>query len=293
MKQWVFCLVMIFAVIGCSGAKDHNGFAVPTFPQKTEASGVGQNRLLWGAWDVLIGADHSSVEISPLRSAEMHLNVIKMLEIYTCVQCLTIKNVHQVEPNVLEADVSLKHPYPGLIKYTGFDVRGIFMAQADFTFPVSGRRVGTGESVPRLLNADGFTSIFNPTDYPESGAQIPVFKYDSGKSATGGDLSATLNPFIAYRKDAPRRMFESGGSETRTFRIYAPPGPIHFGYAVDACWMPVDNVIDPLTDFRPRQIVSKLMKYLSQHRMPIRRWEAPRRSRWMFSTIRGWIQFHR
>ena len=44
-------------------------------------------------------------------------------------------------------------------------------------------------------------------------------------------------------------MFEAGGSETRTVRIYAPPGPIHFGYAVDACWQFVENVVDPLKDF--------------------------------------------
>ena len=98
-----------------------------------------------------------------------------------------------------------------------------------------------------MLDPDGFTSLFNPTEFPPTNP--PALGYIPGKHATGGDLSANLNPFVAYRKDAPRRMFEAGGSETKTIKIQAPTGPIHFGYAVDVCWMPVDNVVDPLTDF--------------------------------------------
>jgi len=100
-----------------------------------------------------------------------------------------------------------------------------------------------------MLNPDGYTPLFNPTEYPQT---FPAaLGYIPGKYATGGDLSATLNPYVAYRRDAPRCMFEAGGSEARTIRLYAPSGPIHFGYAVDACWEPVENVIDPLTDFPP------------------------------------------
>ena len=255
MKSWILTFTIIaLAVVGCgSGADDpiYPIYSTPVLPLKTEVGSAGSNHRLWGAWDVTIGTDRNSVEIHALRTAEMHLNMVKILETPPCLNCLTIKNIHQVEPNVLEADVTLKHPYPGLVKFNGFDVRGIFIAQADFVFPVSGRMAGTGDSVPRMLNADGFTTLFNPTEYPQSGPNLPILKYTPGKLATGGDLSATLNPFIAYRREAPRRMFEAGGVETRTVRIYAPPGPIHFGYAVDACWEPVDVVIDPLNDFPP------------------------------------------
>jgi len=218
-------------------------------PQSIERDREGPNRLLWGFWSVTVSEDRTRAEIVPVRTAAMHLNVVRLLEVTACHTCLTIGNLHPSGPNELEVDVILTHPFPGLLKFTGFDVRGIFIAQTDFTFPVSGRKIAWGDDVPRMLNPDGYTSLFNPTEYPPTSPA--ALGYIPGKYATGGDLSATLNPFMAYRRDAPRRMFEAGGAETRTVHIYAPPGPIHFGYAVDACWEPVENVIDPLTDFPP------------------------------------------
>jgi hypothetical protein len=256
MKPYPSILIAILALVmalGCSSGK-----ANPTLPSDNseESLGVSQtnvpllpNRHLWGLWEINISEDRQVAEIIPARSGEMHLNVVRLLEVFPCKNCLTIGNIKMVEPNVLEADLTLVHPYPGLLKYTGFDVRGIFIAQTDFTFPASGRKVALGDGVPRVLNPDGYTSLFNPTEYPPTSP--PILGYIPGKHATGGDLTATLNPYLAYRRDAPRRMFESGGSETRTFRLYAPSGPIHFGYAVDASWQLVENVIDPLTDFPP------------------------------------------
>ncbi|HDS29783.1 MAG TPA: hypothetical protein ENN67_01940 [Firmicutes bacterium] len=247
-------IISLLLVLGCSNRGIESQILAPditTVQQNTIADFHAANRFIWGAWDIVIEADRESVEIIPVRTADIHLNVVKLLETPPCYGCLTITNIHIVGPNVLEADVTLKHPFPGLAKYTGFDVRGIFIAQSDFTFPVSGRKTAVGDNVPKLINADGYTSLFNPTDFPPDSPGFPALKYIPGKFSTGGDLSATLNPFIAYRKEMPRRMFPSGGSETRTFRIYAPPGPIHFGYAVDANWVPVENVTDPLVDFPP------------------------------------------
>ncbi len=242
----VFLAVAILT--GCAGTGVHEPIT-PSSPVANAITDPG-NRYVWGLWDVRISADHQSVEVIPWRSADMHLNVVRLLEVTACHTCLTVENIHPAGPNELEADVRLAHPFPGLLKFTGFDVRGIFIAQTDFTFPVSGRKIGWGNSVPRMLNPDGYTPLFNPTEYP------PTFPaalgYIPGKYATGGDLSATLNPFVAYRQDAPRRMFEAGGAEIRTVHLYAPPGPIHFGYAVDACWEPVDHeIVDPLVDFPP------------------------------------------
>jgi hypothetical protein len=101
-----------------------------------------------------------------------------------------------------------------------------------------------------MLNPDGYTPLFNPTEYPPT--KPAAFGYIPGKWATGGDLSATLNPFVAYRRDTPRRMFEAGGSETQTIKLHVPPEPFHFGYAVDACWQLVPHeIVDPLVDFPP------------------------------------------
>jgi len=247
MRNFLSVFLAAAILIGCAGT----GVREPITPSPPVANAVADasNRHVWGLWDVRISADHQTAEVVPWRNADMHLNVVRLLEVTPCKTCLTIGNIHPSGPDELEADVTVTHPFPGLLKYTGFDVRGIFIAQTDFTFPVSGRKIGWGDTVPRMLNPDGYTPLFNPTEYPQT---FPAaLGYIPGKYATGGDLSATLNPFVAYRRDAPRRMFEAGSAETRTVQIYAPPGPIHFGYAVDACWEPVENVIDPLTDFPP------------------------------------------
>ncbi len=258
MRTWnavVSATLVTAIVMGCGRSARINPTApsdeggLRSAPQSVQPDREGPNRLLWGFWSVTVSEDRTRAEIVPVRTAAMHLNVVRLLEVTPCKTCLAIGNIHMVEPNVLEADLTLTHPYPGLLKFTGFDVRGIFIAQTDFTFPVSGRKIAWGDDVPRMLDPDGYTSLFNPTEYP------PTFPaalgYIPGKYATGGDLTATLNPFVAYRRYAPRCMFEAGGSEARTIRLYAPSGPIHFGYAVDACWQLVENVVDPLADFPP------------------------------------------
>jgi len=250
----VIVAIVLSLIPGCSGKGDSN----PTIPgsdtviQQDEARSVGSagNRWMWGLWDVTILADRSTVEVAPVRIAAMHLNVVRLIEVTPCHDCLRIGNITPVAPNTIEVDVTLIHPFPGLDKYTGFDVRGVFISEGNFTFPSSGRMIALGDDVPTVLNADGYTSLFNPTEFPPTAP--PALGYIAGKYATGGDLTSTLNPFLAYRRDAPRRIFEAGGSETRTFRLYAPPGPIHFGYAVDASWQLVQGEItDPLTDFPP------------------------------------------
>jgi formylglycine-generating enzyme required for sulfatase activity len=152
----------------------------------------------------------------------------------------------------LYADVTLTHPYAGLARYTAFDVRGIVITGSDYVFSGSGRKVSwTGEHI-RMLCPDGFTSLFNPTEFPENRPGPPALRYIPGHYAPGGEMSATLNPFMSFSKDADRRMFAAGSSDTRTIYLDLVPGKLEFGYAVDACWAPVDfEINDPAKDFPP------------------------------------------
>ena len=97
-----------------------------------------------------------------------------------------------------------------------------------------------------------YTNLFNPTEFPETLPGPPAFKYTPGKYSNSDDLSATLNAFVAYERDEPRRMFALGTLSTRTIPLRVPDGPFEFGYAVDACWKKVDGeVTDPVADFPP------------------------------------------
>ena len=209
------------------------------------------NRYLWGFWEIGISSDRSNVEIVPMRTGSMHFNVLKLLEQSPCSNCLTVGNVKVQPDGSLSVTIGVKHPFPGLLKFTGFDVRGIVIGYSDFTFPASGQKIALGDGMVRLLNPDGFTSLFNPTDFPESGPSNPLLKYDTGKWSHGADFDATLNPYLAYSQDKPRRMFAAGTSDSKIALLQVPSGPLEFGYAVDACWTPVGNVTDPEKDFPP------------------------------------------
>jgi len=247
-------LLGVVLLVGCSGSHDpvaggvDDGVA-PTVQQASDSHYGTANRVLWGLWKISISADRQTITVVPDRVGALHFNVVRLLEVMPCTDCLRISNL-QVIPEGLSADVTLIHPFPGLLKYAGFDVRGIFISGAQYTFPVSGRKIAWGNDVAQMLNPDGYTHLFNPTDFPYT--KPPILGYIPGHKAPGGDLSATLNPYVAYEFDKPRCVFMPGTVSTRTVELHFPPGPLEFGYAVDASWFPTGGeVTDPVNDFPP------------------------------------------
>ncbi len=212
---------------------------------------VQTNRYLWGIWDVRISEDRETVEIIPDRSSTMHFNTVRLMEEVPCTTCIVIIIKELIPPNVLSVDFRLTHPFPAPMNLTAFDLRGIIINGADYTFPANNRTVGMGNSKLVLLDPDGYTSLFNPTEFSEDSGMPPVLRYYPGKLMLDGDLSSTLNPFIAYSQDLPRRVFYAGSEETRNIHVRLPDVPVEFGYAVDVNWIPVENVDDPLVDFPP------------------------------------------
>jgi len=251
----VMALAISISILSCAGSGDTS----PVVPSENSTPGTTiavqtdnqapTNRYMWGFWNVHIDSENEP-ELTYLHTAAMHFNVVRLLEVTPCSNCLTFKNFLFHGDDTFDIDLQLRHPFPGAGRYTGFDVRGLFMTNADYTFPLAGRSVSfTGENA-KLLNADGFTQLFNPIEYPEDQAPFPLLGYIKGLFANGADPSATLNPFKAYQKDRERRVFLAGEGSTETLNIYTPTLPFDFGYAVDASWWPVDEVIyDPITQF--------------------------------------------
>jgi len=246
----------VLLLVGCGKSHDPiaggiEGDVAPAAVQQSSDSSSGTgNRVLWGLWKISISADRQTITVVPDRVGALHFNVVRLIEVAPCTDCLRIKNVKGTADG-LSADVILIHPFPGLLQYTGFDVRGIFISGADYAFPVSGRKIAWGDDVARMLNSDGYTHLFNPTNFPYT--KPPILGYIPGHKAPGGDLSATLNPYVAYEQDKPRCVFMPGTVSTRTVFLYLPPGPLEFGYAVDASWFPAGvEVTDPIKNFPPQ-----------------------------------------
>jgi len=209
----------------------------------SQAAGL-STRYLWGVYEIGLDPSSARADIVPVRTPEGHLNALRFLEVGPCDSCVTVSNAQNVGPKEWMVDVQLRHPFTGLDKFTGFDVRGIVMFDPSFTFPSSGLSVpdGSVSGSGALLNPDGYTTLFNPIDYPPGSTSWPAWEYQHGKLATPVDPSSLLNPFKAYCPDTSRRHFACGAADTKTLHIRFPSaGPMRFGYAVDANWAPASK----------------------------------------------------
>ncbi len=195
--------------------------------------------------------DGPVVEVVPVRLGELHLNILKFLEVGPCTDCFKLVGFDFPEPGILDVDIEITHPFSDLI-FTVFDVRGIMMFDANHIFPASGWTMSDysmGDGA--LLNAEGYTRLYNGSTL---GAAGDFFSYFNGKFATLAIPDADLNGFIRHITDDPantRNALYPESSVTQTYSLALPSGEFVFGYAVDASWDMPDAVpvTDPMTDF--------------------------------------------
>ena len=187
------------------------------------------------------------MEMVPARGVEIHLNARQFLEDAPCQDCLKVVKVQKdMSSMVLTATIQMTHPFTGLAKYTGFDVRGVVITNGSHVFPtlsVTMPDVTMGDFT--LINPDGYTRMWNTVDFPRGSGPLNILEYSKGKFATAGGFTGTVNPYIEFSED-PRSSFPAGGSMLKDFQLKIVPGGVKFGYAVDASWAP--PTIDPPTD---------------------------------------------
>jgi len=240
----------VLLIMGCSAGQ--SPITPGTDPSLTGQNSIGHtNRTVWGYWNIRIEQGSKPVNILPNRDAELHLNIVSLLEVSPCNNCLSISNVYILPDNILQCDFQLKHPFTDAPNLTGFDVRAVLVTDGDTLFESNDLLASLNGSNPYFIDPDGYTSLFNPVDYPSGTAPSAIFGYYDGKFASSDNLTGTLNPYMAFCKTAPRRMFDSGATETVTLSIRYPSMPFEFGYVVDASWMQAADIVDPETDFPP------------------------------------------
>jgi len=262
-RSYPILLAVAVFIFGCG----HNSQSIPTLPDdqpgtplvRQSTDQLLSNRVLFGYYDVTIDLVDEKVILTPNRQIALHFNALKMLEESPCSDCLVFDNVSVDDGNVVGARVKIKHPMAPTKKLVVFDVRGIFITAGNFEFGNGGRKIAFHETLPLMLGTDGYTVLFNPLDFPYGGVANPLFAYYPGRfsSPASGDGSqvATLNPYTSFGTELPRRMF--GASDEPWIQagvsIQAPvtANELKFGYAINASWMKLDEVDDPLTDFPP------------------------------------------
>jgi len=248
--------MMLVITISCSGSVTQ-----PVTPDSTPetnimsdntAQGGPHSGKLWGVWEIYIDADTGSVQVIPLRGAAFTANITGFVDGPPSNLLLDILGV-DVTPDFtdVDVDVSLRHPFPGLTIYTGFDVIGVFMGNGSGIYPGDGNLSLATENDQTMLNPDGYTRWFNAAEF--SGVSVPLFGYDPGTLGTPGYTpSAELNPYkyyadglasdenaFSYLASDPtaRGTFTPSSINTRHYDLRFPTSTgIVFQYAVIAHW---------------------------------------------------------
>jgi len=260
-------VLALLTILGCSGRDNPT---TPTTEEQLFAQHVNNNsnHQLWGYWDISMDQQTGEVEILPLRGAMFNANIVKFIQpplSPTHMLSISIDPSSDFANGYAAVDVTLRHPFPGVNVYRGFDVRGIFI-----TDPVTSAGWDTTASLstghppivppidfePLLLNADGYTRWWNPSEFTTYGT---VLGYTTGGlSSPGFTGSATINPFKYFCDDLdteepfvpePDKRGSFGvepGINTRRYEIrFDNSKPLRFNYAVDASWAEPDPDMAP------------------------------------------------
>ncbi len=249
-------------ICGCSSNSsqptspdNHESSSGPTLSDARAASSSGTTHYLLQYGYIFIDLDHPDgpqFEVIPVRQGEIHLNILKLLEIAPCDDCFIVVGFDFPEPGILNVDILIEHPMTGL-EYSVFDVRCIMMFNGSHEFPTSGKTISDpalGDGI--LLDPDGYTALYNGStlEAPTGDYQ----KYFQGELATWLIPDSDINGYKYFKSNDPsnyRNAFYAGSSDVQTFSLQLPPITWVIGYAVDASWEPPVStpVDDPLTDF--------------------------------------------
>jgi len=249
--QRIIASVMIFAVIGiflsgCSGGGNITGPS-DNMPKMKE-SNAAASHYLWGYWQGIIDTKAQTIEFARLREGNSHLNALVFLEApqltNLSVEYLKFKGNH------ITADIGLRHPFLGLTKFTGFDVCGIFISNGSVSGWNDPKLIMAGEGDTRLLNPDGYSRWWNPSEFPIG---TTMFGYKDGLLGapdSSADYNSTLNGYKYFCDDLTgstdsldkvtiekRGMFSAGQKNIRRYELELGSPGLVFNYAVDASWV--------------------------------------------------------
>jgi uncharacterized delta-60 repeat protein len=249
-------------ICGCSGNSSQpispdnpDSSTELTVREETDTDSADANHYLMQYGYIFVDPDHPDgplFEVIPVRQGEIHLNILKLLEIAPCDDCFRVVGFDFPEPDKLTIDIQIDHPLDQL-DYSVFDVRCIMMFNGSHEFPVCGKSTSDpalGDGA--VLNPDGYTALYNGSTITAPIGDLQ--KYFQGKLATWMVPDSDINGYKYFITDNPsnnRNAFYAGSSDVQTFSLQLPADTFVIGYAVDANWWPPieSPVDDPLTDF--------------------------------------------
>ena len=238
--------VILFAV-SCADSGNPSAPGVdnsPTLDLK-DTPAAGTVHSLWGLWTFIVDPDSGTVDIVPLRTADVHINILPILEPPANTK-LSGSNI-SFDPPVLSVDLSIEHPFPGYSEFSAFDMAGIIITNGSVSGFSDPALVMAGEGDSRLLNPDCYTRWWNPAEFENTGKVLGYTDGLLGTPDSVADYNCTLNGCRFFANDlniitdiddldpTNRLFFKDGYVNSRHYDIDLSGGPI-FNYAVDVCW---------------------------------------------------------
>jgi uncharacterized delta-60 repeat protein len=233
MKQYSLSITVTFLLLllaitlsACSGSKSP---VEPLIQDSTTLSlpdssvNPPENRGVIAVYDATIDPEAGTFTLAPaVRKGAYHFALTKL---YPDVLTMT---GYGFTPNFW-VDLKLSHPFPGSgIK--GYDPRVIAIIPANagvrFLYPT----LGVGGNNSAVMEPDGYTKLFDEL---------------------GGSIPGNVNPFKAYFKDQPNRVWSGTGVTQRTQRwnidLDGFGGPLTYKLVVDVSTN-YPNAPQPITD---------------------------------------------
>ncbi|HEX9746209.1 MAG TPA: hypothetical protein VGB30_12355 [bacterium] len=214
----------------------------------------------WGYWDITIDPETWEAEIVPIRGIQLTLSVLKFLQPPDGNPANL--SLHIIDFSGFQSsgrilmDLTLRHPFPGLLQFTGADVKGVFITSGtnslEYEPGVNFTDFGINDAY--MANPDGYTRWMNPNEFDEDGK---IFTFVTGTLGKKSGSFATLNPYKYFSSDLGndddlydfftdpdnlknRGQFLTGTANTRTYDLYfafdGGSPKLNFQYAVLASW---------------------------------------------------------
>jgi len=253
---WSACILVMAAVAWCVGAgcsgSDRRDPSSPSLSSPAVSVESGTHHRLLGLWEVRLDTENLTVEMTPLRSAGFHVNLVEPLNAYHSVGVWFDWLASDIPNKIFALDFTFTHPYPDSLSLYGFDAKGILITPGSLQI---GNLVVADVDEWRLLNADGYTRWWNPKEF--TGSDLNGYVPGELGTQDTGLLTATVNPYkyfcdyldkyqpvtsmanVPLDDDMGRGVSYVGTTCTRRFRVKLPEAvdcPAVFNYAVDACW---------------------------------------------------------
>jgi outer membrane protein assembly factor BamB len=257
--HFLILLTGILPALGCGGSSEPSS---PELSAGQTAPGASGGRSLWGVWHVSLDPSSMTADITPLRGVEFTCNVTQFMQPPSSpVQMVQISVDPSSNPGTgyFAVDVILKHPFPGLNQFRGFDVRGIMMTDGSIAGLHDASILRAGPDDTQLLNPDGYARWWNS---PEFTSYNTIFGFTQGKLAPPTHPTCTVNPYklfgdelepldplSALNPDSRVTFATTPGVNRRRYEIQfkmSGPKPLFdFNYAVDASWSAPDQAYKP------------------------------------------------